>query len=1086
MDENSISVASLPPQVAARLHEALRAANNGGTRGPGRQRRSGPLPLSFAQERLWFLDRWAPGSALYNISAAVRLSGPLSVNVLRTCVDEVVRRHESLRTTFGIVDGKPVQRVAERLTIPVALVDVTPFPESMREVEAQRVIARDAGQSFDLTQGPLMRVMLLRIGPLDQVLALTLHHIVSDGWSMTVLFRELSALYEAYSCGRSSPLQELPIQYADFAVWQRQSLEGEALLGQLAWWRNRLVGAPPLLSLPSDRPRPAIPSYRGGLHTFQFPTALSRELKRLSQSEGATLFMIVLAAFQVLLGRYTGERDIVVGTPIANRTCPEVEGLIGFFVNTLVLRTDLGGSPSFRELLKRVRQTTLDAYGHQDLPFEKLVQALEPERALNHNPIFQVMLVLQNAPGSAGSSPGPAPQAGPGISRFDLALSLVETTGGLCGALEYSSDLFEADRMRRLAIHFETLLEAVVADPDRCILDLSLLPEAEQRQVLVEWNRTQSPYPEGCAHDFFEEQALAAPQSVAVIADGQEWSYGELNARANQLAHYLRGQGVGPEALVGIHMERSAETIAAVLGVLKAGGAYLPLDPDYPAERLEFMRRDSACRLVLTRDMLWRRRRHIEKQSTDNPAPLALSANLAYAMYTSGSTGKPKAVAVCQAGLVNLILSQRRIWASSRRERVLQFASLSFDASLFEILLALSNGHALCIGSRRELTPGSDLAQFMRDYQVSTTVLPPSLLTYLAEDLLPELETLIVAGENCPADVALKWGRGRRFVNAYGPTEATIWATMFDYVEASGPPPIGRPIENIRCYVLDDRMAPVPIGIAGELYLGGVGLARGYLQHPELTADRFVPDPFHSEPGSRLYRTGDLVRYRPDGNLEFLGRRDHQVKLRGLRIEMEEIEAALRCVTGVRNAAVAMEETESGPRLVAYVAGEQVADTELSQELSRILPTYMIPAAFVWLERLPAGPSGKLDRQALPKLVERVRQEAYVAPRNATEESLAKIWSEMLGVPRVGVHDNFFALGGHSLLATRVVSAILNAFDVEVPLRTIFESPSISGLAAAIERVQENAGAATASRITRISREGRRGKLSEWKGEHAN
>lgn len=1087
----SDTIASLPPEARTRLHEALRKKGNSARLAPiTRERAAGPYPLSFAQERLWFLDQWHPGSPLYNVCSAIRLPGPVSLTLLQTCLDEVVRRHESLRTTFTVINGEPRQQVAAQIELPIALVDLQSFWESEREAEAQRLAALESQRAFDLAIGPLMRVLLLRVAPTDHVLMVTLHHIITDGWSLTILFHELALLYDAYMSGRRSPLPELPIQYTDYALWQRRTLQGEELKRHLDWWMQHLAGGPSALALPSDRPRPALPSFRGGVHVFEIPEALTEELKRFSRREDTTLFMTVLAAFQVLLARYSGQRDVVVGVPIANRTRVELERLIGFFVNTLPLRLELIGNPSVREVLEQVRRNTLLAYAHQDLPFERLVQEIQPDRSLTHNPIFQVALVLQNAPGGGASAEPAVPPTGLASSRFDLSMALAERPRGMAGAIEYSSDLFDEDRVRRFAAHFKTLLESLTADAGRCVWDLPLLSAEERHQLLFGWSRSDSAQPHSSLHCAFEAHAESCPTQMALLGDGTEWTYGELNARSNRLARYLRQRGVGLEAPVAVCLQRSPQLIEAFLAVLKAGSVYVPLNPDYPGDRLRYMLEDSGCRLLLTEDLLERDRDEISRQADSNLYEMTFPGSLAYAIYTSGSTGKPKAVMAHHQGLAYLLAAQSATFPTTRPSRVLQLASASFDASIFEIALALGHGATLCIGTRHQLNAGPDLADFLRKWRITAAVIPPPLLALTPMEDLPELELLIVAGEACPPDLAARWAHSRRLFNAYGPTEAGIWSTIFERSASTPGLPIGRPVANTRCYVLNGRLAPTPVGVTGELYIAGPMLTRGYRNRPCLTAERFVPDPFDAEPGARMYRTGDLVRYRADKYLEFVGRADEQVKVRGLRIETAEIENAVRSLPSVMDAAVAAIGEGPSRYLAAYVVlhgGAVANEIELRQQLGASLPEYIIPATFVFLDVLPLTPGGKLDRQRLQQITQPDRVTAiFVAPRNDTEQQLASIWSRLLGVPRVGIHDSFFSLGGHSLLATRVLSSVRDAFSVELPLAVLFAHPTVAALAEAVECARVESPGATASAILKIPREQRRIKLAELRVEHAS
>jgi len=910
--------------------------------------REGPLPLSFAQQRLWFLDQLVPDNPFYNVPAAVRLKGQLDHGVLHQAFQAIVHRHEALRTTFAQVEDQPVQTVAASLDLALPVVNLQALPPAEREATAQRIATEEALRPFNLARDSLLRIKILQLEATDQILLLNLHHIVADGWSLGVLVRELGALYTAFRLGNPSPLPPLPIQYADFAQWQRQWLQGDVLEAQLAYWRQQLA-AVPVLDLPTDHPRPPQPSYRGATHPLRLSQELTASLQTLSQESGTTLFMTLLAAFQTLLYRYSGQEDICVGSPIANRNRRELEGLIGFFVNSLVLRTDLSGNPTFRELLARVRETTLAAYAHQDLPFEKLVEELHPDRDPSRNPLFQVVFALQNAPMQPLELPGLTLQPlkfEVQTTRFDLELHLWEsdhglsslwegTCDGLSGFMAYSSDLFEPGTIARMLEHFQTLLAGIVANPDTAIAELPLLTAAEAQQLLVDWNRTEVVYPEGCIHDWFAGQAAQTPETIAAVWGDEQLTYAALDQRANQLAHTLQQLGVGPEVLVGLCLERSLDMIVAVLGIWKAGGAYVPLDPEYPRERLQWMLADAGIKLLLTQESLLavlpetvpvlcldRDRERIGHQSLEAPSSGAIAENLAYVIYTSGSTGTPKGVLVTHQGLCNVVAAQIQAFGLQPQNRILQFSSLSFDASVFEMLMAFGAGATLYLPPRSARLPGVELVQFLQAQAVDTAILTPAVLAVLPASQLPALQTVISGGEACSRDLLAQWGGNRCFFNAYGPTEVTIWATVAKLEESTSParpPAIGRPVANTQIYLLDAGLQPVPLGAIGELYLGGVGLARGYLNRPALTAEWFIPHPFSPEPGARLYKTGDLARYRADGNLEFLGRLDDQVKLRGFRIELGEIEACLQQHSAVREAVVVAQKVATDRRLIAYL-----------------------------------------------------------------------------------------------------------------------------------------------------------------------
>ena len=842
--------------------------------------READLPLSFAQQRLWFLSQLDPGSAVYNLPPAVyRLRGILNVTTLKQSLREIVLRHESLRTTFPEIDGRPRQVVAPENTLILSQVDLQTLSSDQQESAVEHQASLEAQQLFDLAQGPLLRAKLLRLGAEEHVLLITMHHIVSDAWSLNIFFRELTALYTAFSKNQASPLSKLLIHYGDFAVWQRQWLQGDVLASQLDFWKQQLTGQLPALELPTDRPRPPVQSYRGNYQTRELPKALKTALNALSQREDVTLFMTLLAAFQTLLHRYCGQDDIIVGSPVAGRNWVETEGLIGFFVNNLALRTDLGGNPSFRELLANVRKTTLAAYNHQDLPFEKLVEELLPKRDPSRSPLFQVSFSFQNF----SSSPNwtlPGLSVNPvnfrskalqyNVARLDLSLYLEESADGLRVWFEYNTDLFDDATITRMLGHFQTLLEGIVANPDQQLSDLPLLTSVECHQLLVEWDHTQADDPhDHCIHQLFEAQVEQTPDTVALIfADGHnpmseaadtQLTYRQLNSQANQLAHHLQALGVGPGDLVGLCLERSIEMIVSLLAVLKAGAAYVPLDPTYPRERLAYMLSDAQASVLLTQQRLLTQLPQVQSQIIcldvsradiaqavgTNPISVVKPDNLAYVIYTSGSTGKPKGVLIAHQGLCNLAHAQIQLFDVQPASRVLQFASLSFDAAISEIVMALCSGATLCLANQEALLPGPNLIQLLQQQAITHLTLPPSALAALPQASLPALQSLIVAGEPCPPNLARQWSQHRRFFNAYGPSEATVCATVADCTEITGQRlPIGRAIANTHIYILDRHLQPVPIGVPGELHISGVGLAQGYLNQPELTAETFIPNPF--------------------------------------------------------------------------------------------------------------------------------------------------------------------------------------------------------------------------------------------------
>ena len=1043
-------------------------------------------PLSFAQQRLWFLHELGSGAA-YNMPAALVIEGKLDVAALQQTLSEIVRRHESLRTTFAIHEGTPYQVIQPPSAFILPVIDLQRLASEPQNNEVKQRLAAESQQSFDLTQDLMVRGQLLQLAEERFVLLLTMHHIAADGWSIGVLVRELTALYAAFRQGQPSPLPPLAIQYADFAVWQRDYLQGDIQQRQLTYWRTQLADAPALLQLPTDRPRPAQQSFHGAGVVVEISADLTQKLRRLSQEQGTTLYMTLLTAFHILLARYTGQADVVVGSPIANRHHQELEPLIGFFVNTLALRCDLRDNPSFLALLAQVKTATQAAYDHQDLPFERLVEELAPDRNLAHNPLVQVAFALQNAPMDALTLSGVCVTLAPDESkttRLDLELHLWEVNETLSGTCVYATALFEQATIERMMGHFQTLLANIVANPHMPISDLPLLTATERHQLLVEWNNTATDYPKDkTIHQLFEAQVARTPDAIALVMAGEEkqtLTYRDLNQRANQLAHYLQSLGVGPEVLVGICVERSLEMIVGLLAILKAGGAYVPLDPAYPQERLAFILQDAAMPVLLTQahlqtklpdttaqavclDSEWSQ---IARTSTAAPSQQTHADNLAYVIYTSGSTGHPKGVLVAHRGLCNLAQAQIRTFAVARGHRILQVASLNFDASISEIVMALGAGATLVIAPSEALLPGLSLTQTLQQQTITHVTLVPTALALLEPAALPQLQTLIVAGEALPATLAARWREGRRLFNAYGPTESTVCATIMScagWQTLAQSPPIGRPIDNLQVYLLDAHRQPVPIGVAGELHIAGVGLARGYLNRPDLTTEKFIANPFGT---GKLYKTGDLARWLADGNLEFLGRIDHQVKLRGFRIELGEIEAILNQHPAVQEAVViACEDRPGDKRLVAYVVqsgneaglqGEAVVPATLRCALQEQLPAYMIPSTFVVLEALPLTPNGKVDRKALPAPDSAAlsAQIEFVPPNTPTEIVLAGIWSEVLGIQQVGIHDSFFERGGHSLLATQIVSRIRQATAVDLPLRQLFEIPTIAGLADYVDTVQ--------------------------------
>ncbi|HEX6288826.1 MAG TPA: amino acid adenylation domain-containing protein [Herpetosiphonaceae bacterium] len=1085
MTDRSKQIADLSPEEHGRLFQQLMALR------PARQPLVGPqerdpngIELSFAQRRLWFLDQLVPQTAFYNLPVAAHLEGPLDVTIFRLSLDEVIRRHEALRTTFTVVENRPVQIISPALSIDVPVIDMQLFPAEQRDEQVRRHAVAEAQRPFDLAQGPLLRVVLLRLAADDHKLLLTMHHIISDGWSIGVFMRELVTLYEARRAGKAAPLGQvstpLPLQYADFAIWQRRSMQGAVLEQHLDYWRQQLRPPLPTLALPTDRPRPAIQTFSGARHPVVLDASIADPIDALAQQETATLFMVVLAAFQTLLHRYTRQDDIVVGTAIANRTRAEFEPLIGFFVNMLVLRTDLSGNPTFRALLRRVREVCLQAYAHQDLPFERLVEELQPTRDLSRNPLFQAALVIKNAPNvtlRVADLTLRTMQIDTSPAKFDLTLSLERTATALQGELEYNTDLFDPATVAGMVAHLELLLRSVLRDPDRPIMDYACLSDAEYRQLVYDWNATDvAGRATTVIQSVFEAIADRQPQAIAATFADERLTYQTLNQRANRLAHELRQMGIGPETLVGICLESSLDMLVAVLAVLKAGGAFVPLDPTYPAQRLAHMIADTRLPLILTHTQhaamlpdqgpriicLDRAQTALAQHSPSNPPCAVTMDNLAYVIYTSGSTGRPKGVQVTHRGLFNLAAAQIQAFGVEPSSRVLQFASLSFDAAVSEICMALLAGATLTLMPSHSRIPGPALAQLLRDQAITTATLPPSVLALLPHEPLPALKTLIVAGEVCPTDLAARWSAGRHLLNAYGPTEGTVCATIARY----DPPPrravLGRPIDNVQVYLLDRLANPVALGTPGEICLGGIGLARGYLNQPALTAERFIPNPFGAA-GTRLYKTGDLGRYRADGTLEFLGRIDQQVKLRGFRVEPQEIETVISQHPAVQQVVVvARHDPPAEQRLVAYVVlvpEQQLAVDRLRQLMRAELPEYMLPSTIVELAALPLTPSGKVDRHALPApTTSRPRLDtAYIAPQTETERTILAIWQEVLQLERLGIDDNFFDVGGTSLLAVHLHRRLQAALPQPVSMIDVFQHPTIRSFAESLRPPQDSA-----------------------------
>jgi amino acid adenylation domain-containing protein len=1055
-----------------------------------RSRQRKVCPVSFSQRRLWFLDQLAPRTPFYNVDIVVPLPSHLEMHpdVFERAIVEIVRRHDSLRTTFEAEDGEPMQVISSSPSIRVEKLDLRQLSIKDQEIEAKRFASEQVSRPFDLSRGPLLRVALLSLHD-RHVLALVMHHIVCDGWSMGVFFREFLAIYDAFRNDLPSPLPDPPIQYSDFAVWQRAWLQGEVLEDQLRYWREKLEGIP-VLNLPSDHPRPPVQTFKGAFEPIHVPLKVMERLKSLAERENVTLFMVLLAAFKVVLSRYANQDDIAVGTYIANRNRKEVEQVIGFFINTLVMRTDLNGNPSVRELLARVKETALGAYAHQDTPFETLVESLQPERDLSRNPLFQVVFQLFNAPNvdtRSETSRETIPIVEKRTAIFDIAFSTWETSDGLGGGFEYSTDLFDAATIRRMAAHYRNALEAMAHDPSQSVQDLPLLSAEERRQAIVEWNAT------AVEHDWnrslmrmFWDVVDSAPGNVAVISGDERTTYRELGDRVAQLAGYLEQRGAGPERLVGICLERSVDAVAAVLAVFETGAAYVPMDPSHPLERLDFIVRDASLTAVITKSVfaagltdLNTIRINLDLEAEDirqhprqprNAA--AISADtLAYAIYTSGSTGKPKGVAVEHRQILNRLAWMWREYPFAPGEVGCQKTALTFDDSLWEMLGPLLRGVPSVIIPDAAGRDPRALLEAMAAHRVSRLWLVPSLLRELLFVLecdselgerLRNLRFWVTSGEALSPQLAEQFSRilpGATLYNLYGTSE--VWdATWHDpHRDAAHPGrvPIGRPIDNVQAFVVAGG-GIAPIGVPGELCIGGAGVAREYLNRPELTREKFIRHLF--QPEGRLYRTGDSARYLPDGQIEYLGRLDSQVKIRGFRVELGEIEALLAAHPNVREAAVLAGEGVAGTQLTAYVAakpGAGLSQPELVEFLQRQLPAHMIPSSLVLLDELPKTTSGKLDRTALIDL--RISQAAqtrsYTAPRTPMESKVVELYQQVLDLELVGVDDHFFRdLGGHSLLATRLASRVRTTFHVEVPLQAFFEAPTPSALAQVLSQFQ--------------------------------
>ena len=1072
------------------------------------------LPTSFTQRQLWLINQLEPDSPAYNIPIAVRLNGSLDVRALEQSLAEIVNRHETLRTTFSTVDGEVMQVVSPSASLELSKIDLSDLPESERGSELLQIVKQTASHPFDLAAGPLMRTLLLRLSEHEHVIAITMHHIISDGWSLNIFVREMVILYNAYVKGEESPLDELPIQYGDFAVWQRQWLQADALSDQLSYWHDQLADAPSLLELPTDRPRPPSQSYSGATSTLMLSSHLNEAIKKLSREQGCTPFMTLLAAFKVLLMRYTHQHDIVVGTPIANRRREELEGLIGYFANTLALRTKVEGGMSFKALMGRVKEVALGGYGNQDVPFEKVVERMKPERTMSYSPIFQVMFVMQSGEREEVKIDGLALSAieiESGAVKFDLSLMIAEIESELLAKLQYNTDLFNEDHIERIIKHYQILLESVVANPDQLISEIEIMSAAERHEVLNVWNQTERKYESGkCVHELIEQQAEQRPNELALVCEQEQVTYAELNSKANKLAHRLRSLGVGPDVPVAICMERSTDIVVALLGVMKAGGAYLVLDPALPKQRLAFMLEDSKAPVLLIHQRLLdlftepdatilcfdRDWPEVDRENEVNPINRAVSENLIYITYTSGSTGRPKGVMVEHRQLLNYFYAANEKIEFPSDACFATVTTFAADLGNTVVFAALLTGGTLHIVTQERAADSEALADYFIERDIDCLKIVPShLVTLLSSERDGELvprRRLIIGGEACRWEIVEKvkeLGTGCRIFNHYGPTETTVGVLIYEATEGradtqSSTVPLGKPIGNINIYLLDQNLKPVSAWNPGELYIGGEGLARGYFAKPDQTADRFIPNPF-GKPGSRFYKTGDLARYLPDGNIEFLGRIDHQVKVRGYRIELGEIETHLRDHLAVKEAvAIVRQDQAANHQIIAYVVMKEDAtqlatpdpaeiNQQLRNHLKQRVPDYMLPALIVPIDAVPLTPNGKLDRACLPDPSLSLTHIAshFVAPRNPNEEIVASIWLDLLDINICSIHDSFFDLGGHSLLATRLASKLRAAFAIELPLRAIFDKPTIAQQAALIESASSGHSAGLVPPLLRADRQ---------------
>ena len=1069
---------------------------------------SEPAPLSFGQEQLWFLSQ-IQDNTTYNLPLALQISGSLNISVLEQVITEIVRRHEILRTNFQQIEGKNLQVIRPEINISLQVINLEQITAKQQLQNVERLINQETDKIFNLSEDDLFQSTLYQLNQNSYILLLNMHHIISDGWSIGILLQELSTLYGAYLAGNKSPLPDLQIQYADYAIWQKEKFTSEIREKQLNYWKQQLADIPPLLELPTDKPRPPIQSFRGGIWEFSINSNLSQKIRTLTQQSDATLFMTMLAAFVILLYRCSGQDDILIGSPMAGRNRQEIQSLIGYFVNTVVLRTKLTGNPNFREILNQVRQVATDAHNYQDIPYNQVVEVLNPQRNLSYNPVFQILFDLQHSLTDKLQLPGLTLQPFLGehsTSKFDLSLIIEDRGTELIGAWEYSSDLFTQETISRITENFQTLLNGIVNNPETPINQLPIISAFEQQQILEKWNNTQQDYPESfCIHELLTQQVIKTPDAIAVKFGNQQLTYTQLNQKANQLANYLQNCGVTSEVLVGLYLERSLDILIAILAILKAGGAYLPLDPKYPQTRLTDILNDSQVSIILTQEKLLTSLSSplprgetpltpyqgkiilldtdltiISQQNIETPISAIKPDNLAYVIYTSGSTGKPKGVMITHQNIINHATSIIDKYQINSHDRILQFTTFIFDVAAEEIFPAWLSGATLIICPQEMVTNLIEFSQFLAQESLTVVNLPtPYWQEWVLEidrkvSQIPDSLRLVITGSDqvLPEKLAL-WQKlvtekrqNIQWINAYGLTETTITSTVYQLpvnyqLNTTHSVPIGRPIANTEIYILDQNLQPVPIGIPGELHIGGAGLARGYLNRKQLTNEKFISNPISSSKSSRLYKTGDLARYLPDGNIEFLGRIDYQVKIRGFRIELGEIEAVLAQHPLVKSSAVIVREIQPGNKqLVAYVVTEDHSNIQqdLRSFLKQNLPDYMLPAFFVRLAELPLTPTGKINRRALSALMLELNHEIdYILPRNPLEQKLAEIWCQVLGLEKVSVEENFFNLGGHSLATIQIISRIRETLKIDLPLQYLFTEPTIAGLTKIINQLLQTA-----------------------------